>query len=103
MSVVLVSRCKKDELIVTNRFRFGVGSRKSHRVTRLMLIRNFAAVPVKGIETKILKEVESPAILLELGFLTNEADLAKVSNTGEQQEIAKAIYDGILKGSTIKM
>jgi N-acetylmuramoyl-L-alanine amidase len=68
-----------------------------------LMRQNFDKARINSSKFKILKQVESPAILLELGFLTNKEDLSRVSNARQQQEIAKAIYDGILQASRIKI
>ena len=38
-----------------------------------------------------------PAVLLELGFLTNTADAARLADTAYQQQLAQAIYQGIVE------
>ncbi len=41
-----------------------------------------------------------PAVLVEVGFISNEAELAKMCDDGFQQNVAQGIADGILKTIT---
>lgn len=44
----------------------------------------------------VLKHVKSPAVLVELGFISNEHDRARLTSNSEQKKIAGSIADGIL-------
>lgn len=44
----------------------------------------------------VLKHVKSPAVLVELGFISNEHDRARLTSNSEQKKIADSIADGIL-------
>jgi N-acetylmuramoyl-L-alanine amidase len=44
----------------------------------------------------LLKESVVPAVIVECGFLTNEAELAKLTTKEYQQKVAWAIYLGVL-------
>lgn len=46
----------------------------------------------------VLKDLETPAILVEIGFLTNSGDLQTIRNTGL---IAQAIADGVQAWRTV--
>lgn len=63
---------------------------------------NFDKARINSANFKILKDVESPAVLLELGFLTNKGDLARVISARQQHEIAKTIYNGLMEIRTLK-
>lgn len=45
----------------------------------------------------VLKWTEMPAALVEMGFITNESDREKMTDTAWQEKMAKAIADGIVK------
>lgn len=45
----------------------------------------------------VIKNTNAPAILIELGFLTNPSDAQKLSDDSYQQKFAQAIADGILQ------
>lgn len=54
----------------------------------------------RGIKTAnyyVLKNTASPAVLVELGFITNSNDESKISNAKNQQMIAGSIAKGILQ------
>ena len=44
----------------------------------------------------ILKNSEVPSTLVEIGFLSNPEEAEKLNNEQYQQEVAYAIYEGIL-------
>jgi len=60
---------------------------------------SFDNAKIKSGDFKLLRGIDSPAVMLEIGFLTNELDRLKLIDTVQQHEIAKAIYDGILDGN----
>jgi N-acetylmuramoyl-L-alanine amidase len=43
----------------------------------------------------VLKSVLAPAILIELGFITNPQEEAKLHNPKYQEQIIKAIEEGV--------
>lgn len=45
----------------------------------------------------VLRSPDIPSLLIELGFLSNDQDVARLTNTGEQKKIAAAIRRGIVK------
>jgi len=51
--------------------------------------------PVEVDKIYVLKYVKSPAVLIELGFITNENDRARLTTPHEQTKIANSIADGI--------
>ncbi|WP_299276187.1 M56/M15 family metallopeptidase [uncultured Psychroserpens sp.] len=67
------------------------------------LPKNFDNAKMKTAGFKILKDIKCPGVLLELGFLSNPEDKAKLNNHQFQQEIAKALYEGLAKASKIKL
>jgi N-acetylmuramoyl-L-alanine amidase len=44
----------------------------------------------------VLKHVKSPAVLVELGFISNDNDLKRLTSNVEQKKMAASIADGIL-------
>lgn len=44
----------------------------------------------------LLRESKVPALILELGYLTNKSDLKFITNEAKQNELAAAIVDGIM-------
>lgn len=54
----------------------------------------------RGIKSKdlaVLRETSMPAVLVELGFISNPIDRAKLTNLAWQDDAAKAIADGIVE------
>lgn len=45
----------------------------------------------------LLKNSECPAVVLELGFITNEKDKAVLTNENNQEKIAKSLHESLLK------
>ena len=45
----------------------------------------------------ILEKAKVPAILIEVGYMTNYNDMNYISKKDNQKAIAKGIYDGIMK------
>ena len=45
----------------------------------------------------VLRSPDIPSLLIELGFLSNDQDVARLTNTTEQKKIAAAIRRGIVK------
>jgi N-acetylmuramoyl-L-alanine amidase len=58
---------------------------------------------MKTANFKILKNINCPGIVFEIGFLSNKEDKNKLNSAVYQQRIAKAIYDGLLKASKIRI
>ena len=50
---------------------------------------------VKSKDLAVLRETKMPAVLIELGFISNPNDRAKLTNSAWQDDAAKAIADGI--------
>ena len=48
----------------------------------------------------ILRMLERPAILVEVGFLSNDEEAKMMSKTEYQKQMANAIYQGILRYSS---
>lgn len=49
----------------------------------------------------LLNHIDSPAVIVETGFLSNPEDRSLLTNTRGQQKIAEAIYSGILEYYTV--
>ncbi|MHA6250579.1 N-acetylmuramoyl-L-alanine amidase [Oceanobacillus sp. CAU 1775] len=45
---------------------------------------------------KVLQQTNAPAILLELGFLTNPYDMSVIRTAGHEQQVAEAVANGLL-------
>ena len=52
---------------------------------------------VKAKDLAVLRETAMPAVLIELGFISNPSDRAKLTNFAWQDDAAQAIADGIVK------
>lgn len=50
-----------------------------------------------GDDIFILKNAVVPAILIEVGYLTNTSDMNYLSKSDNRQEVAQGIYNGIMK------
>lgn len=55
---------------------------------------------VRHAHFKVLRNTPAPSILIEIGFLTNAEDYARITNAEQQKIIAGQIADGILKAFT---
>ncbi len=64
---------------------------------------NFSDCKMKTANFKILKDINCTGILIEIGFLLYQEDKNKLNSATHQHKIAKAIYDGLLKASKIKI
>lgn len=51
----------------------------------------------------LLKHVEVPGALVEIGFLSNEKERELLKDTGYQKQVAASIYQGIIRSQTEKM
>ena len=61
-------------------------------------LNHFSSRGVKTAKFYVLKNTTTvPGILLELGFLTNENDRKILTDTAQQVEVAKSIYNGLLE------
>lgn len=56
---------------------------------------NYKVAEIKNADFYILKKSEVPAIIMELGYLTNEIDKKNLANNNEQNQIAKKIIECI--------
>ncbi|MCL1882814.1 MAG: N-acetylmuramoyl-L-alanine amidase family protein [Defluviitaleaceae bacterium] len=52
---------------------------------------------IKNEEFVVLRETNMPSVLLELGFLTNAAEAARLADSAHQWLLANAIYQGIVE------
>ncbi len=57
---------------------------------------------VKSANFKILKESPVPGVLLEMGYLSNKVDAAKLRDPEHQKLIAKAILEGLQEISSVR-
>lgn len=51
---------------------------------------------VKADNFAVLRETKMPAVLIELGFISNSGDRAKLTDSAWQDDAAQAIADGII-------
>lgn len=56
---------------------------------------NYKVAEIKNANFYILKKSEVPAVIMELGYLTNEKDKKFLENNNEQNQIAKKIIECI--------
>jgi N-acetylmuramoyl-L-alanine amidase len=61
------------------------------------VLENTDRVPKKTDDVFIIREVECPAVLVEVGFVSNEEEARRLGSTDYQKAIANAIYQGILR------
>ena len=82
----------------------GFTSRQFADIMQRRLINATGAVD-RGLNTSstlvVLRDTEMPAVILEVGFLTNAAEAARLATTAHQRLIARAIYDGIVEASGV--
>ena len=50
---------------------------------------------VREARLSLFRDIEMPAVLIELGFLTNQADAAQIANEAYQQKLAEGIATGL--------
>ena len=55
--------------------------------------KNLKTGKVQDANFMILRKTYCPAVLLEIGYLSNDNDLNYISNQNGQKEIAKKIHD----------
>jgi len=63
----------------------------------LSLATNAANRGVHGVESRILRNVKCPAVLIELGCLTNPGDEARLSDEAYLDQLAQGLAAGILQ------
>lgn len=68
----------------------------SSKIASKLLDHGFESSKLMSSNFKIVKEAESPSVLLEIGYLTNVKDYTIVTNPKQQVEIAKTIYEALL-------
>lgn len=56
-----------------------------------------AAEPIQRAPLRVLESANMPAVLIEMGYLTNEDQERQMSGGDFQNAVVKAIYDGVLK------
>ena len=75
----------------------------SHQLARIMQTRmiNATGAVDRGLRNTsafvVLRDTNMPSVLLEVGFLTNAEEAARLNTTAHQQVLAQAIYEGILE------
>lgn len=52
---------------------------------------------VKSASMYVLKQINSPGVVLELGFMSNKKDMAILINSEKQKEIAKSLFKSLLE------
>ena len=52
---------------------------------------------VKGADYAVIRETAMPAVLLEIGFITNPEDAAKINDPNNRTNVVNGIYDGIVE------
>jgi len=77
----------------------GFTSRQFARILQRRLI-NATGANDRGTRTAnfvVLRDTNMPAILLELGFLTNREEAARLASSSHQRLLARTIYEGIVE------
>ncbi|MCL2362936.1 MAG: N-acetylmuramoyl-L-alanine amidase family protein [Defluviitaleaceae bacterium] len=78
----------------------GITSREFARIMQYNLIMATGAID-RGIKPNsnwiVLRDTNMPAVLMEVGFLSNREEAMRLNNPQHQQVIARAIYDGIVE------
>lgn len=73
-------------------------TRAAHAIyDRLLPASGLKGRGVKSKDLAVLRETSMPAVLVELGFISNPIDRAKLTNLAWQDDAAKAIADGIVE------
>jgi N-acetylmuramoyl-L-alanine amidase len=57
-------------------------------------------LPSRGIKAEewfVVRKARMPSVLVELGFVSNEKDAALMMDNGGQEQLANAIYNGIVE------
>ena len=89
------------DIYITNRNKETLAKSKVLGQTIADHIKDIYAVgPIKQRKEKgiwILDAVPSPAVLIECGYMTNEQDVAFITNPKNQEKLAKKILDGIVQ------
>jgi len=53
--------------------------------------------PLEGAPFRVLESANMPAVMIEMGYLTNGAQEKQLANPGFQNAFAQAVYDAVLK------
>ena len=61
------------------------------------VLENTDRLPSKTNDVFLIREVECPAVLVEVGFVSNEAEAKRLRSVEYQKAMANAIYQGILR------
>ena len=89
------------DIYITNRNQETLAKSKLLGQTIADQIKDIYSVgPIKQRKEKgiwILDAVPAPAVLIECGYMTNEQDVAFITNTKNQEQLAKKILDGIVQ------
>jgi len=80
---------------------FTSGSDASRKLATLILNRHLEAVEQKNRGVKranfhVLRNTRMPAVLQELGFVSNTGEAAILDSTANQEKMARAVTDGVL-------
>ena len=74
----------------------------AHCFAELCAISPWEDRAVKEAGFHVLRENNAPAILVELGFLTNEEELANLSSSLYRSAQAKALFEAVMNARTAK-
>ena len=82
-----------------NDTRYGVSSSQLAKDIYKNLINDTKATPrnVKTEQHYVTRTSEMPAVLIEIGFITNKTEAENLANSGYQDKLANAIANGIMK------
>jgi len=77
----------------------GISSEAAAGIVQRNVVRGFGSADRGAKQTRyyVLANARIPAVLLEIGFLSNEADSQKLASDEYRQRIAEAIYYGVIE------
>lgn len=88
------------EIFITNRNQHTLPASKllgeniASQIRRIYTVSGIKQSKQQGI--RVLDSVSCPAVLIECGFITNENDVAFITNPENQEKIAKSILEGVV-------
>ena len=71
-------------------------TRMAMRICRAMRASGVRCRGVKGARFVVLREATMPAVLVEVGYVTNEEEASRLSNPASRDRIADGIADGLV-------
>ena len=69
----------------------------SEEISKIVPLKNNGLVRMQNNDIFILRNAKVPAVIIEAGYMTNNNDLKYLKSAAGQEDIAKGIYNGILR------